>query len=97
MLNTEMLPQVISDLPYQEENIKQIFTVFQSLLPSWPEINLVIGGVSGTGKSACLQLIERHFADQQLIQSSVFTTSIISAPAVKFNDPFMIVAVFSGA
>lgn len=72
LLNTDILPDQIKELPHRENEVKKIFNAFQSLLPSWPEVHLILGGLAGSGKSASIQLIEKHFAEEGLIESKIF-------------------------
>lgn len=68
MLNPEILPESIEQLPHRESQIKAVFNAYQSLLPTWTEVYLILGGQSGTGKTASMQLIENQLLKRQLIQ-----------------------------
>lgn len=73
LLNSEILPLQVEELPHRKDQTKQVFSAYQSLLSGWPEIHLVLSGDSGTGKSASIQLVEKHFKKKNLIETEVFT------------------------
>jgi len=68
LLDTHKLPDAVEKLPHLEDKVRQVFNVYQSLLPGWTEVNLVMGGATGTGKTAVLDFVERSLVRRGLIE-----------------------------